>query len=132
MNEPVIKFKGYSIKKMFYSRDPIETGEIKEGDDNEGFTLSSEQSISEDLQKAKLSLTVVLENKDKSVYIVTEVESYFEINNIESIDDIRKILLVNGTAIVYPYLRSIISMVTSLDAGEAIILPTINTTTLAD
>lgn len=130
--DPVIKFKGYSIQKMFYSRHPLETLETKETDENQGLTLSSEQSISEDLKEAKLSLTIELENKEKSIYIVTEVESYFEINNIESIDDIRKFLLVNGTAIVYPYLRSIISMMTSLDAGEAIILPTINTTTLAD
>ena len=39
----------------------------------------------------------------------------------------KKHLSVNGTAILFPYLRSIVSILSSLDNSNAIVLPTINT-----
>lgn len=37
---------------------------------------------------------------------------------------------VNGTAILLPYLRAIVSMVTVLDKNEAIVFPTLNVSEL--
>ncbi|HEU4019352.1 Uncharacterised protein [Streptococcus pneumoniae] len=54
---------------------------------------------------------------------------YFEINIDENITDI---LYVNGTAILYHYLRSIVSIVSAIDSSEAMLLPTINVLELLD
>ncbi|HHQ7781634.1 TPA: hypothetical protein ACSUQY_001816, partial [Streptococcus pneumoniae] len=57
------------------------------------------------------------------------VIGYFEINIDENITDI---LYVNGTAILYHYLRSIVSIVSAIDSSEAMLLPTINVLELLD
>ncbi|WP_278589721.1 protein-export chaperone SecB [Limosilactobacillus pontis] len=45
----------------------------------------------------------------------------------EVTDDDRKVLIgQNGTAMLYPYVRSIISMITSLDNNNVAVLPTLN------
>lgn len=132
MSEPLITFKGYNIEKIVYSKELLNIDYILDTNEEQEFGLSVEQSISEDLKKAILTLTVQLNNKEREIYILTEIDSYFEINNLGSIEEIKNVLLVNGTAIVYPYIRSIISMITSLDSGNAIVLPTINTTTLSE
>ena len=50
----------------------------------------------------------------------------FTFSNIDN-DKKREVLSVNGTAILYPYVRAITSVVTSQDTDPAIILPTVNT-----
>lgn len=129
--EPILKFKGYSINKMFYSKEPIEFKK-EEFKDDKGFSLSVEQAISEDLTDAKLTVTIQLRDVKNEKYLIAEIESYFEFNEANSLEWAKKVLLVNGTAIVYPYIRSMVSMVTSLDTENAIILPTINTMALGD
>ncbi|ACO24213.1 hypothetical protein SPAR5_0608 [Streptococcus pneumoniae GA04375] len=61
--------------------------------------------------------------------ISVTVIGYFEINIDENITDI---LYVNGTAILCPYLRSIVSTVSAIDSSEAMLLPTINVLELLD
>ncbi|SNI00100.1 Uncharacterised protein [Streptococcus pneumoniae] len=64
--------------------------------------------------------------------ISVTVIGYFEINIDENITDI---LYVNGTAILYHYLRSIVSIVSivsAIDSSEAMLLPTINVLELLD
>ncbi|EDT98289.1 conserved hypothetical protein [Streptococcus pneumoniae MLV-016] len=61
--------------------------------------------------------------------ISVTVIGYFEINIDENITDI---LYVNGTAILYLYLRSIVSIVSAIDSSEAMLLPTINVLELLD
>lgn len=64
-----------------------------------------------------------------------ELDGYFDINdNLFKEDDgsdrdiekVIEIFTVNGIAILYPYMRSIVSMVSGLDDSNRIILPTIN------
>nr|WP_054750988.1 protein-export chaperone SecB [Lacticaseibacillus thailandensis] len=53
---------------------------------------------------------------------------FFDISEeLTNKDDIGRALAVNGTAILFPYVRGIISMVTGLDSAHTILLPTINT-----
>ncbi|CJC54055.1 Uncharacterised protein [Streptococcus pneumoniae] len=61
--------------------------------------------------------------------IFVTVIGYFEINIDENITDI---LYVNGTAILYLYLRSIVSIVSAIDSSEAMLLPIINVLELLD
>lgn len=128
MDEAIISFDSYSIDKFIYSHEPIENMEIKEK-----FDLSVSPSLTDNLASGLLTVEVKLKAKDKYIYI--RLLAFFDIGENfkkeSKEDDIEKILVVNGTAIVFPYLRSIVSMVSSLDSEDIIVLPTINTTTLA-
>lgn len=127
LEEPIISFEAYKIDKFIYSHEPIENMDFKEE-----FNLNVSPSLTEDLSSGLLAVEVKLNVKEK--YIFLKLSAFFNIGEnfkTESQkEQIEKALVVNGTAIVFPYLRSTISMVSSLDSEDIIILPTINTTTL--
>lgn len=127
---PVIEFEGYSIKKLVY-------GILDNNDENEEFNESKLRrkvsiGVSEDQKKAILILNVLFVDKDNQKSIDLEVIGEFVINVDLDIKKIEELLSVNGVALVYPYARSIISMVTSLDSSSAVVIPTINTKIFQD
>lgn len=126
--EPVIKFLGYSIDRLIYTKDQegLEE-EFKEHKDGK-MGISLEYGVTEDLKNGTVGLSVRLIDDEKDMNISLKITGQFEINQIEDIDEIHQFLSVNGTAIIYPYVRSVISMVSSLDSEQAVVLPTINTT----
>lgn len=56
-----------------------------------------------------------------------EVSAIFEIVD-ESLndDDISRLLASNGSAMLYPYVRAITSLISSLDSSESTVLPSLN------
>ena len=127
MKEPVIKFESYNIDKFIYSHNPIEYMDFKED-----FNLDISPSLTDDLSSGLLTVEAKIKAKDK--YIFIRLRAFFSIGQQlkeEGVqENIERFLVINGTAIVFPYLRSTISMVSSLDSEDVIVLPTINTTTL--
>ncbi|VNR39599.1 Uncharacterised protein [Streptococcus pneumoniae] len=86
----------------------------------------------DDYSHGAVKLSVSLVDKDAMKKISVTVIGYFEINIDENITDI---LYVDGTAILYHYLRSIVSIVSivsAIDSSEAMLLPTINVLELLD
>lgn len=134
--EPVIKFKGYSIEKLIYTKEDFVFSEEKDQNveiqNGIALSISVECGVTDDLKRGKVSLNIKSKHEDSNLSIVLDVDGYFDINGINELTEIENFLLVNGTAILYPYLRSIISMVSSLDSNEAIVLPTINTSNFAN
>lgn len=120
-NKPVIIFSGYEIINYTYKKKANLDSDIKDP-----FNVSVKSGISEDLKNGKISVHVLYELPEVSIDI--EVDGFFEINDVTDPDKISEYLVVNGTAILFPYVRSMISMLSSLDSDKAIILPTINTT----
>lgn len=130
--DPVISFRGYTIETLNYSKGSYKFTkdlEIKEG---LGINLSVNCGITENLKNGQVILKVQLREDERDLNIVLEVHGDFEINNISNEEEIKNYLAVNGTAILYPYIRSILSMVSSLDSERAIVLPTINTNIFRD
>lgn len=125
--EPVMEFEGYSINKLFYGtiESDIEIDESEDEDDN--FERKVSIGISEDKKKGIVILNVILFNSDNQKSIDVEVAGEFSINKSLEIEEVEELLTVNGVALIYPYVRSIISMITSLDSSSAIIIPTLNT-----
>ena len=127
MKEPVIKFESYNIDKFIYSHNPIVDMDFKED-----FNLDISPSLTDDLSSGLLTVEAKIKAKDK--YIFIRLRAFFSIGQQlkeEGVqENIERFLVINGTAIVFPYLRSTISMVSSLDSEDVIVLPTINTTTL--
>ena len=57
-------------------------------------------------------------------YRIEEIE-YKTINDIKK-EKIELYLAQNGSAMLFPYVRSIISVLTTLDGPSAVVLPTVN------
>lgn len=124
MNKPVIKFQGYKINTIKYTKANKEISKEKQE-----APLSVETSISKDLKEAYVELKIVLHKNDINLYL--EVIGEFGLEGDLSLEEYKNFLAVNGTAIVYPYVRSIVSVISTLDSKDAIILPTINTMNFA-
>ena len=118
MNKPVINLQRYEVDELLISR------ELTERDfDEETFDLDANVGIAPDKAHGIIKLNVSLIDKDIKKKLLATITGYFEINIEENIIDV---LFVNGTAILYPYLRSIVSIVSAIDSSEAMLLPTIN------
>lgn len=133
MSKSIFEFKGYSIKNLVYSKIPIEGIEATSPD--EDISFDSTHGFTEDFSKGKLSLKVQLASEEEDTFLILEVDGFFEINegllkdedgNDRAVGEINQIFVVNGIAILYPYLRSIVSMISGLDDSNRIILPTLN------
>jgi len=133
MSAPIFEFKGYSINNLIYSKSKIEGMEFTNPDENLEFDAN--HGFTDDFSKGKLGLKVQLASKENDSFLILEVDGFFDINsgllkddegNDRETSEVHQIFLVNATAILYPYLRSIVTMVTGLDNSNNIILPTIN------
>lgn len=133
MSTAIFEFKGYSIQNLIYTKHPVEDYKYNLPEDKMEFSVNL--AFSDDFQKAKLGMQVDLKGEENKSFLTLEIDGYFDID--ESLfkdekggnrDEIEfsKIFTLNGTAILYPYLRSTVSMITSLDNSNSIILPTLN------
>lgn len=125
MKKPIIEFKGYEIEQYLYNRMK------KRPEENTSVPVNThvETGTTEDLSKGKVTLTLTTKVFPHDLKLV--VLGFFLLN----VDDYPKeqvlqALVTNGTAIMYPYLRSMISVLTGLGTENALILPTINTNNL--
>lgn len=125
MEQTILKFKGFMVEKMEYLK-------------NKKVTLEDEVFLSPDIlfklamnkdkTKANIYIGIKLGSEKNLPFIVEAiVRGDFEITNSElEEEEIKKFYLQNGTAILFPYVRSIITDLTSKSNHNPIILPTIN------
>lgn len=134
MNQPVINFVGYQIEKINYELLDIISQDNEEKMETEEPDIEILNGITEDFEQGKVIFSI--RYPDKAVYrnIFLQVAGYFEIpeetRKSYKEDKIKSYVANNGTAIVYPYVRTILSIITSLDSSNSIIMPTINTSGL--
>lgn len=124
-NAPIIDFKGYSIKNLEYTREVSKIKNYKAG-----FNYVPSVKVNNDYSKAILTLQITLKRDDEDFGIDISIQGQFAISSVmvkEGKNEIAKALFVNGTAILFPYARSIISMITGLDSSSTVLLPTVNT-----
>lgn len=117
--EPVLQFEGYQIEKIIYEKN-VETSD----ENNINVEVSTGLNSEKDKGKVELSIHVLESNENRKLEI--SLVGFFTFSNVDD-DKKTEILAINGTAILYPYIRSVASMVTSQDSSPAIILPTVNT-----
>ena len=119
---PVIELENYRISKLeFKTFDDIEElDRIKDRHGHINVMLGIDSNY--DYGRLKIDTTVLDEELNRS--IVMEITGVFKINEKE---DAEKHLSVNGSAMLFPYLRTFISIVSSLDNPNSLVLPTVNT-----
>lgn len=113
-----ISFVGYRIKNLSYSHNkPSQKGSLK---------FEGGVGISDDLKKGIVSLKVSVFNKTNNALIKIEMVGSFKNNDNLSKEEFDGFLSTNGSAMLYPYVRSICSILSSLDSSESTVLPSLN------
>ena len=126
MGTPVLNFKGYRIVNIDYKR--LESTEEFDSESKDFMDLSAFVGITEDNNEAHIKVTCLLNDVENLRKVTIEIVGIFEIALKEaSEEEIKKILAVNGVAILFPYVRAAMSVISSLDNENSILLPTINT-----
>ncbi len=127
MGTPVLNFKGYRIVNIDYKR--LESTEEFDSESKDFMDLSAFVGITEDNNEAHIKVTCLLNDVENLRKVTIEIVGIFEIALKDaSEEEIKKILAVNGVAILFPYVRASMSVISSLDNENSILLPTINTT----
>lgn len=111
-----ITFKGYRIKRLEYGLDiePAKNGmQIKYG-------------VSNDKKHGQVTFLVRFGVDQEKAHGILKLAGQFDLQDGLADEDIHVFLGQNGSAMLYPYVRSIISMVTSLDDNRVQVLPTLN------
>lgn len=126
-NEPYIKLNGYKIQNLKYATDKDYVQNLKDG-----FSFEPKLGLNKEKTEAVLHVLASLKGENQKFGLKISLNGFFKINEVARDDEARliNILYVNGTAILFPYVRSIISMITGLDSNSTVLLPTINTTDL--
>lgn len=123
-HQPVIEFQNYRITNIDFSvyqnMDEINELDIEEG------RISATLSIDDTFENSRLRISTTIIDKENLRTITAEITGYFKIN-VEDEKKAEEYSRINGTAILAPFLRTTISILTSLDNENAVILPTLNT-----
>jgi|GEM_PF-853457 len=116
----IFQFEGYTIEEIKLLRKEKSTSD----DAKMKFNLSIGESP--DLNSYRLIIEVIVENPDVNVNVTMSGAFKFEENNEIPKEDKFVLLKSNGFAILLPYLRSVVSIITTLDGPAAVVLPIIN------
>jgi preprotein translocase subunit SecB len=131
LNNPVIELNNYRITNIEYTT--FETQEELNYFKDENGTISATVGTTEDNKEARIVISTTILKSDEEQMdfkkVTLEITGYFKINTDENVQEY---LRVNGTAILFPYLRTFISVITSLDNSDAIVIPTINTNSFGE
>lgn len=122
MKGQVIEFESYEIMNMnLTTLSQEESSEFEDG--NVDFEIVS--LIRKDLKHAFLIIRVNLvyqENKKMDL----EVRGSFNILQELDKNKAKMFIEMNGFTMLYPYVRSIVSFITTLDSKEGVIMPVLN------
>lgn len=123
LKDPVINFKGYRISKIDYS------DVSKIGNEN---NLDVKTGINFDHKMGTVIMDSIFYN-NKSTHDFTdirkcslELKGFFKFRNDLSENEAKKFIALNGASMLYPYLRTITSMIVSMDESDVVIMPSIN------
>ena len=75
-----------------------------------------------------LGCTIFEDFKEKNYpfFMLAKIKAFFDFESSLTDEEVKKLLEINGTAIVFPYLRMIISNLTVNSGLPPLILPTVN------
>lgn len=118
-----IEFEGYRIESIEYER----RNQNEDSDTQDTlFTPDIELRFDKDYKNGLVVLRIKLVENDGR-YLSIQLHGFFTITKSDAtVGEAKELLALNGTTILMPYARSIISMITSLDSPKAIIMPTVN------
>lgn len=124
-DELILKFLNYRIERMNY-----ETNEnFKEEEKADIFPLISYNIVKSPIEDNKFNIILGIKYKEKNNLPFTlevSLRGYFQVSSNLREENKIKALIVNGSAIIFPYIRSLVTDLTSRSNFRPIILPTMN------
>lgn len=131
--ESILKFNSFVVEYLNYAR---KKNEPIIDDPSDPVALKPALSISvvknpENKLEANVTLEVEFAEEENPVlpfYVGAKIRGFFEIEEAEELPDdtVDRYYYQNATAILFPYLRSLITDITSRSDHDPIILPPIN------
>lgn len=118
----VASFQGYSIRDIEYHKSLKNLGNVLSDEDS--LEVSSDIHVTPDMKQAKLQLKVLCHAPNTEMRL--ELWGYFTLTTKLERNEITDYLGLNGVALLLPYARSIISMVSVLDGKDALLMPTVD------
>lgn len=127
MADPVIKLMSYRISNIEYhqydSKEEMDSldKEIKKSDINMNYGVDKKSNT------GKILMTAHIFNKEQKKVVDIGVTGFFKFReDIGDFEDKQKYLMMNGSAMLYPYLRTTVSMIMAMDNPMTTILPSLN------
>lgn len=118
MTDTPINFTGYRIDKLIYSH--------LEQEDQPNVKFEGGVGISDDSKNGVVHQNVTVVNKEANVSIVIEITGFFVNESSLSKEKFKEYLVRNGSAMLYPYVRSVVSLISSLDSSKNVVLHSLN------
>lgn len=121
-----INLENYIVDYINYKINEDYRGENDSLDIKISFDHSIE--IDEILNKARIKIGCYIfkDFKQAPFNLDLSITGYFKYDSECSIEEVEKLILINGIAILFPYLRAMITTITSNSGYLPIIIPTIN------
>lgn len=123
-----VKFYGYRVKEAIFRGIDAELPENAEFEINPKFTRTIK--CNNDIWSLELGVQIDAENNLSSEHVLpfsvrVTIEGTFEIDGYSD-EDKEKVMKINAVSIMFPYLRSTLSMLMTLMNMNPVVLPTIN------
>jgi len=119
------KFDNFIVVESYIIQNPIKQGKAS-------ITIEPVGVLDPDGKTFKLLLDVNVTDENKSFDIKIKTLGVFEFKEKQMGNKLDNYFLVNAPAIIFPYIRSYISALTSLSGIKTINLPLMNLTSLID
>ena len=119
----ILQFKGYSVDRISLNR----SKEISEPDENAGFLLEVVPERNEGFEKVNVIEGIMLKPSKAFPYkLEVVIRGNFIISNCDDDKEKYKFLFTNASAILFPYLRSMVTLISSQLEYDNIVLPVMN------
>jgi len=131
MNKAAFFIKDYQFPKVNIDLSCLNT-EDEESDLDVSINPRGIYNKKEQVYKLIFDFTASTDRLSKKAFVSITCEGYFKFENAESLKDIPKFFYRNSIAILFPYLRAYISLVTNQANIPPFILPTLNLSSLEE
>lgn len=116
----ILQFLGYRVDELLFAAKKELSGTTEQIVLEPSFSRTIKQAGSEEYD---VTIGVKLEQNDLPFEARLSLTGRFK---CEDVSDVPKMLKVNAVAILYPYVRATLSMLTTIAAVPPVIVPTIN------
>lgn len=129
-NKPVITFDSYRIEKLTVMD---LTSEDNLDQKKPHMNLVARFGLTEDRKYGRVKQVADCISLETGHQIHIELVGKFTVKNLEAdVETIQSYISGNANAMLYPYWRSIVSIVSTIDSSQATILPTLSFWTSAE
>ncbi|MGM0579761.1 MAG: protein-export chaperone SecB [Bacteroidota bacterium] len=118
----------FSISKYQFDKVNIDLSNYKSKDIKLDFNTSG--IYFEEKKEFELQFNVNALNENEAPFVQVNCVGTFTFENVSSYEEIPEFFYRNSIAILFPYLRAYVSIVTTQANGPGIILPTLNLSSL--